>query len=203
MIGPTPDFGWSEYFERERHGQKHPIFDRLNPFLKRGSKALDLGCGVGHGTAYLALNGLHVTAVDISPEALDSLRAQLVVEPSPKLILSDFVSLSFEQDSFDVIVATNALYFLSPLDFEQFWPRVRGWLKPGGVFAGQFMGPNDSWAFRNDYSCQTLATIQKLFEGFEFLDLNEDERDSENMPGKPSHVHIFHVIARKSSILDS
>src|SRR5262249_25263644 len=35
-----------------------------------GRRVLDLGCGVGHSSALLALRGAHVTAVDISPQCV-------------------------------------------------------------------------------------------------------------------------------------
>jgi 2-polyprenyl-3-methyl-5-hydroxy-6-metoxy-1,4-benzoquinol methylase len=44
-------------------------------FVKRG-KALDLCCGAGTNTVYLAQNGFEVTGVDISPTALDYAKAK-------------------------------------------------------------------------------------------------------------------------------
>lgn len=37
----------------------------------QGSKALDVGCGLGDNAAFLASNGFDVTAIDLSPSAID------------------------------------------------------------------------------------------------------------------------------------
>jgi SAM-dependent methyltransferase len=48
----------------------------LEAVLPRQGRALDIACGEGQLAAWLARRGLEVTAVDISPVALDKLRAR-------------------------------------------------------------------------------------------------------------------------------
>jgi SAM-dependent methyltransferase len=52
-----------------------PLVLELEPLLPRRGRALDIACGEGQLALWLAQRGLDVTAVDISPMALDKLRA--------------------------------------------------------------------------------------------------------------------------------
>jgi SAM-dependent methyltransferase len=116
------------------------------------------------------------------------------------LIKSDFRNLVFPADVFDIVTATNALYFLPPVDFPAFWRNLVGWVRPGGIFIGQFMGPRDAWANREDYTVHSSEAVKVLFDGFELLYFLDDDRDSVNLLGKDSHVHVIHAVARKRSL---
>ncbi len=197
MLTPTPDFEWADYFEAIDKGKLHPLYAQLDAHLSPGLTALDLGCGVGHGTLHLCNRGLIVTAVDVSADGLARLKQRVPPDAAVTLVESDFRLLEFPVDAFDIVTATNALYFLPPADFPIFWPKLLGWMRPGGVFIGQFMGPRDAWADRDDYSKHSADQVKALFEGFELLHLHDDERDSVNCMGKNSHVHIIHAVAKK------
>jgi cyclopropane fatty-acyl-phospholipid synthase-like methyltransferase len=198
MLKATPEFDWPQYFEAsDAKGRLHPLFGLLDPLLRPGFKALDLGCGVGRGVCHLAELGLEVTAVDIYKEALERLERRLAGHFPVQLVEADLRGLAFHEHSHDVVVATSVLYFLSPSEFSVFWPKLVGWIRPGGYFAGQFMGPNDPWVTREDYNFQTPETVARLFEGFEILHSLEDERDSPNAVGDLVHMHQIQVLARR------
>lgn len=197
-IRATPEFEWSDYFEASDSTDKlYPLFENLDPFLRPGLKALDLGCGVGKGVCRLAERGLEVTAVDILEEALQRVQRRVAGRYEVHLVKSDLRHLAFPDQMFDVIVATSILYFLSPAELSIFWPKLVSWIKPGGLFAGQFMGPNDLWVTREDYNFQTVETAKNLFHGFEILYFLDDDRDTTNTLGKSTHSHQIQVLARK------
>jgi len=50
------------------------------PWLEKGSKLLDVGCGNGRDSIFFARNGLEVTAIDLSKEAI-----ALLVEREPRM----------------------------------------------------------------------------------------------------------------------
>ncbi len=197
MISSTPDFEWQDYFEAAEKNKLHHLFEKLQPHLRPGLTALELGCGVGHGTAHLYAHGLEVTAVDIYKEALNRVRSKLPACHRVQLVERDFRQLAFPEQSFDMIVAINALYFLSPIEFSGFWARLGSWIRPGGLFVGNFMGPGDPWAFRKDYNTQSEETLRTLLDGFDVLYQLNDERDTVITTGKTRHVHVLHVLARK------
>lgn len=57
-----------------------PFVLELEPLLPRQGRALDIACGEGQLAVWLARRGLGVTAVDISPVALEKLRALAACE---------------------------------------------------------------------------------------------------------------------------
>jgi len=188
---------WTEYYEAMESRPLHPTYDFIKPFLEPGQKALELGCGIGHGAIYLSEVGLEVTAVDAFAEALRRLRRRMPEGMEIETIQGDFRTLSFEPDSFDVLIAGFCLFFMSPEDFTAFWPKLVSWIKPGGLFMGQILGVHDTWADREGHNAHTSEEVKSLLQGFEIVQVQEDERDGETAVGTPKHWHVFHVLARK------
>lgn len=78
MRGGTDDRDrWDRrYRERpDRCGSTYrPVLDLAAPVLPTGGRALDVACGAGHNTVFLARHGLDVVAADVSPVALELVR---------------------------------------------------------------------------------------------------------------------------------
>lgn len=110
--------------------------------------ALEVGCAEGAFTERLSRHAARVTAIDISSVALARARARLGGLPQMELVEADIRDWSPpDQGGYDLIVLGDVLYYLDkPLvqgPFEQTFPRVRSWLKPGGrlLLAHGFAGP--------------------------------------------------------------
>lgn len=186
---------YRQYVAATSEGPANRLFDLLDPHLPEQGEVIDLGCGTGRGTLRLASRGLHVTAVDRESEGLDVLRSKLPDASKVRIVQSSFQGLSL--DSYDVIVACYSLFFLPPPDFTDFWPRVAKAIRPGGIFAGEFLGPHDDWR-EAGYTVMTEQEVRKLFEGFTVLYFEEEDKDGDTAIGVPKHWHVFHVIARKT-----
>jgi ubiquinone/menaquinone biosynthesis C-methylase UbiE len=97
-----------------------------------GKKILDLGCGYGALSCYLAKRGAHVTAVDISEESLAISRAWF-----EKNGVSDRVvtrcgaveELEWDPNTYDAVVGS---FILHHLDLARTMPSVRRLLKKDG-----------------------------------------------------------------------
>lgn len=79
--------------------------------VKKG-KVLDLACGSGRNTLFLAQNGFEVDALDIAQIALDALRTQLKAENLSHLVdtkLIDLDSFSQTDDKYNLILMCNFL----------------------------------------------------------------------------------------------
>lgn len=187
---------WSAYFKATVAKPLHPFWEHVDPHLKPGQVALELGCGAGTGVLHLVEKGLKVLAVDQEPEALEITKSRLPEGAEVHLIKAQFQDLGLDAESLDVVVAQFTLFFLRSWEFGQVWQRLLKALKPGGIFAGQLLGVNDDWADRG-YTVYTLAEAQSLLHPFEVLYFEEAERDGETSLGEPKHWHVFHVVARK------
>ncbi len=76
-------------------------------------RALDLGCGNGRNSLYLAANGFAVTAWDKNPMSLNNLESIRAAERLDNLqtAVKDLNSLSFDGE-YDLILSTVVMMFL-------------------------------------------------------------------------------------------
>ena len=96
----------------------------------------------------------------------------------------------------DVLVAGFSLFFLKPNDLEAFWGKVTESIKPGGLFAGQFLGVKDEWKDQ-DHALVDASKLSQMLEPFELLHYEEVEQEGETVVRQPKYWHIFHVVARR------
>lgn len=110
-----------------------------------GKRALDVGTGMGQFAFYLARAGFSVTGIDLSGEMITRAKRHAAEHHLPvDFVTGDAESLSFEDNSFDVLVSRNLLWTLPhPEKALKQWQRV---VKPGGrlvISDGFWM--NTSW----------------------------------------------------------
>ena len=91
--------------------------------LATGDRALDLACGMGRNSKFLASLGFKVDALDISPIAIESLKN--IENINAKEV--DFDSYILPENSYDLIVCT---YFLN----RELFPQIEKALKDDGIF---------------------------------------------------------------------
>lgn len=101
--------------------------------LRRGIRALELGCGTGLFTRLFVETGAEVTANDISPELIQIARKQ---NPGAKYICARFEELP-GTEKFDAIIGSSVLHHL---EIDPALEKCRQMLKPGGIMA--FAEPN-------------------------------------------------------------
>jgi SAM-dependent methyltransferase len=91
-------------------------------------RALDLACGLGRHSTFLADNGWHVTAVDYSGVALENLRQRSLTVHTVQADLErgEFV---LQPDTYDLIV--DCCFLHRPL-----FPQIRDSVRTGGRFVG-------------------------------------------------------------------
>ncbi|MER5201200.1 class I SAM-dependent methyltransferase [Streptomyces sp. NPDC002755] len=103
-------------------------------FLGSPTTALDLGPAEGENAAFLARNGVHVTAVDFSPAQVNRARSFWADLPALDFVHAEACAfLRDELRQWDAIYSTwGAVWFTDP---EELFPLVAKRLQPGGVFA--------------------------------------------------------------------
>ena len=94
--------------------------------------ALDLGCGTGRNSIWLASRGWRVTSVDASLVGLDHLvqRADELGLAAPTTIVADLTTYEAPVGAFDLVVVANI--HLDPSERDDFFVRVQRALRPGG-----------------------------------------------------------------------
>jgi SAM-dependent methyltransferase len=110
--------------------------------LDLGGDVLELGCGNGLWTRWIAPRSSRLIAVDASPTMLARNRAW-VEDPAVVYVEADVFSWTPAHGTrFDVIAFGFFLSHVPPARFDLFWADLASWLAPGGVvwFA------DDCWA---------------------------------------------------------
>ena len=101
--------------------------------IRRGQRALDVGCGTGIVTSELVerVGAESVTAIDPSAQFLTATRERF---PSVDVREGNAEELPFDDDAFDVVVAQLVVHFMAdPVRGVREMARVA---RPGGVVAG-------------------------------------------------------------------
>jgi 2-polyprenyl-3-methyl-5-hydroxy-6-metoxy-1,4-benzoquinol methylase len=109
------------------------ILRALRPYVREGSRVLDLGCGNGAVDLYLASLGAHVLGVDISESAIAACRESarvLGLEDRAAFEARDLAREGIE-GRFDLILCSEVVEHLP--DDAGFVTRLPALLAPGGV----------------------------------------------------------------------
>ncbi|MCC7372839.1 MAG: methyltransferase domain-containing protein [Chloroflexi bacterium] len=121
--------GWTGAYE-------HTAFKALLPDLT-GRRALDLGCGTGQWTAYLAECGAaEVVGVDLSERMLAVARRDRA-HPRVTYQRASMEEAAFPPECFEVVISSLAFHYVE--DFAALARRIASWLTPGGhlVFSNE------------------------------------------------------------------
>ena len=104
----------------------HPLAKGLRNLVEGGAmtplppgKVLDVGCGTGDNSVYLAQHGWHVTAVDFAPKALELARAKAAAsEVSVDFVRADITRLTSGEvgGGFALAVDSGCLHGMSDAD---------------------------------------------------------------------------------------
>lgn len=122
-------------------GRSEPVNALAKTVVRRmrenkGRKLLDVGCGNGTDSLFLARHGFAVTATDFSKSGIDALRSEArrkgaAVEAKLHDTAKKF---PFPDASFDVIYAHLALHYFDDRTTRRVFSEMRRLLKRGGFF---------------------------------------------------------------------
>lgn len=161
--------------------------DEPSPFLakviaesKTRRKALDLGCGAGVFSVYMAKAGYDVTGVDFIPKALDIARQHAASEKvSINWVEADLLKWN-PQIQFDLILDSGCLHTIG--DKQGFKRKILEWLTPSGDFILGHFGR------RSFFDWRPVGPIRRSKQDLEKLFAPElklkayDARTQENVP---------------------
>jgi 2-polyprenyl-3-methyl-5-hydroxy-6-metoxy-1,4-benzoquinol methylase len=164
--------------------------------LKTG-KALDIGCGKGRNSFYIAQMGFEVDAVDFSKTSID-LAKEIAKEQSIKVNFINQSIFDFENilSSYDFIYDSGCLHHIKPHRRNQYLKIISKYLKQDGYFAmicfnldgGENISDYDVYRDKSmhggmGFSEYKLKTILEPY--FEIIEIRQmTESTDENIFGK-------------------
>jgi tellurite methyltransferase len=171
-------------------GHVAKIVEKYLPLACIG-RALDIACGTGRNTHYLAQKGFEVDAVDYSDYAL----SQIEEHPSIHKIEADLDSYRIAPERYDLIVNTNYL------DRNHF-PQIIAALKEGGVLMFETFIIAHGEAYHQPSNPDFVLRTNELLDAFRSLDvIYYEEREDVNLRGEK--VKIASLVARKGELQSS
>jgi tellurite methyltransferase len=204
---------WATDAGRADFLEPHPEVVALLPELKsrRARTALDLGCGVGRHSLFLAEAGLEVEAMDGSATGLEVLRQTAAARNlALELRRADADSLPFPDSTFDFVLSWDVIYHGNLGDVGRRVAEIWRVLNPGGLFQGTmlplrnnnygigrlvapgtFVVDGDEHHGHPHFYCDA-TTLVTLFSGFEILKLSQHQKR------KPGSWH-WNIIAERQN----
>lgn len=104
-------------------------------------RLLDVGCGTGHNLALMEELGLECAGIDISPTAIDQIKAK--AKNPDAFVAGSVTDLPWPDASFDVVTDIGCLHCLQDVEVGPYIAEVRRVLAPGGRFLCRSFKPRD------------------------------------------------------------
>ncbi|CAL1294710.1 unnamed protein product [Larinioides sclopetarius] len=158
--------------------------------LKPGQKVLDVGCGIGGHSFYMAEKyGVEVLGVDLSvnmmTEATEYLSERSHLDKKVKFVICDITKSVYDDASFDTIYSRDTLLHIP--NKEELFQNFERWLKPGGkiLFTDYTRSEQDissnfeQYIKDRGYNLLTLKQYKELLENCGFVNIKAEDATEE------------------------
>lgn len=197
---------WTRFYSDPN--RKCPFFtvnadENLFELVEKGefrapAKVLDIGCGNGRNSIYLAKHGFDVEAVDFSETAIELAKENAAkANVSVKFHCRSIFDFEYAAKSFDAIYDSGCFHHIAPHRRPDFLALVANALKTGGIFAMVCFAPGGGSDFSDleVYQNQTTGgglsfteeSLRKIFSNdFQNIEIRKMKEfsETENLFGK-------------------
>jgi ubiquinone/menaquinone biosynthesis C-methylase UbiE len=160
-------------------GKPRPI---LVEFIEKGlikkGKVLDICCGAGTNTVYMAEKGFHVTGIDISPKAIAYAKKKAKqANVNINFMVQNFLSLLFEKAEFDFVFDMGCFHHVKVEDRPRFIKGVHRVLRNGGEYLLTCFSYKNGPAWNHFTKKQIISLFSAYFEINEIRHISSIEGD--------------------------
>jgi 2-polyprenyl-3-methyl-5-hydroxy-6-metoxy-1,4-benzoquinol methylase len=197
---------------------------RLRTYATPELTVLDVGCGYGRDTRYLAGElACRALGIDGSPAAIEAarkehasaLRRSREAQFDVEYLASDVASLAAGPERagpYDVVFTCNVYHLLGPIGRREFAAALAAVTRPDGLLFLSTMSPRDpqhyavgepvsgeerSWVDKVYLHFCTAEELTRDFGAFEILDLDERGYDEPQASGQPHHHTSWFLEGRR------
>lgn len=188
MTNQSWDNTWEEIFSTQEWGKYPP--EELVRFIARNYykranrnevKILDLGCGTGAATWFMAREGFHTFGIDGSPTAIKLAKERFEKEGlTGEFRVGDLVELPYTDEEFEVVTDIASIQHNTPANIVRILSEIQRVLQPKGRFFGMMIAEDTSLSnWPGTIHFFTRAEIEDLFKGFTSVVIDHVERTRE------------------------
>lgn len=146
--------------------------------IKKG-KVLDICCGAGTNTVYLAKKGFDVTGIDISSKAVEYAKDKAKqANVKTRLMVQNFLKLPFEDEEFDFVFDMGCFHHVEVEDRSMFIKGVHRVLKKGGTYLLICFSSKNGPAWNHFTKKQIILLFSDYFKIKEIRHIASREADS-------------------------
>jgi len=194
---------WGKTYRATSYRELPWFSPRLYPWLKLGieqrwirprTRILDVGCGAGTNSLFLARAGFRVSGIDLAPGAIEAARRRSAhLGLSVDFRVGDALRLPFSDRTFGGIVDVGC-YHTIPVRLRAAYSRELGRvLRPGGRYLVSWVGRESTGSFGPPHR-PSLEETAAAFEG-EFLFLR-----TEFEPPRRGPFSSYHAVLERRSL---
>lgn len=178
-------YRWNEkYRNAPINNRVAGVVEKYSELAQKG-RALDIACGTGRNTHFLARLGFIVDAVDYSDFAL----SQIEKHPNIHTVEADLDNYEIQPDSYDLIVNCNYLE-------RRFFPQIKEGLKKGGVIIFETFIAAEGEGYCQPCNPNFVLKKNELRENFSELEIiYYEEREELNFDGEK--LKVASLVARR------
>jgi SAM-dependent methyltransferase len=162
--------------------------------IRPSGKALEIGCGTGTNSIYLAERGFEVTAMDLSSTAIAKAEAKAAAGCKCRFLVGDFLVNDLQGAPFKLAYDRGCLHvFDDAKERERFASRIADLLDPEGMWhslIGSTDGPPRNAGPPRRSAMEIISAVEPHFEILELRSTNFDQ-------GPHSQARAWALVARR------
>jgi len=195
------------------------LLEQVVSLCKEKKNALDLGCGNGGHSIFLAQKGFVVDSVDSNPKALERLEEKIKESNVSGIaeINQDIAQFNANK-KYDLIIASSSLHFFPLQIIQGIIAKIKDWLADNGVLflrifsdkddeyikyvkEGKQSAPNEIISPRTKKSIHYFNQddVRELVKDFEVIKLEEIKKFADHQPDGQHWHWMFEIVAKKIS----
>ena len=164
------------------------------------SKILEAGCGEGQNAIYLAKQGHHVDAFDLSEYGIAKLKHRCeLADTQVNAFVADLTAYQFKQH-YDMVISIGTLHFVEKDEWRRFIINAKEYTNIGGIHIIQIF--TDTVPASEDIAPFAIGLakdeeLKELYTDWEILQFKSYVFEDEH-PNVPKHLHASNkIVARR------
>ena len=197
---PFWEKSYQEYDTVSFSNKPNTTITEFEHLISNQSKILEVGCGEGQNAIYLAQQGYHVDAFDLSEHGIAKLRYRCgLSDVQVNAFAADLTTYQFEQN-YDMIICFGTLHFVAKNEWKRFINNAKKYTNIGGIHIIQIF--TDTVPASDDIAPFAIGLakdeeINELYTDWEILQFKSYVFEDEH-PNVPKHLHASNkIVARR------